>query len=250
MKRHIFLLFLLIFAGIFAVAFPAEASHLWEFATTTPAGVTVALLCGCPVGSEITDIPTVTCPEDRGQIQKLIFQRLYSSGTTKNSMTISTTDPAVLATWTALKAATDSTKVTVSPTIHQPEMEPGSVREYGGGNATAGGVPITLGRDPSLFKFRLLQARQDIIEAMKDYQCETLAVYLIDENGKITGLVDNVASPTKFYPIPVQQFFISDLKLGGREEPDGNDGQFYFPADWSDKLYSVTPTDFDALTDL
>lgn len=208
------------------------------------------LLCSCPPGTALTDIPNVTCPDGVGQVQKIIFQRLYSSGTTKNKFTIATDDPAALASWTALKTATDSTKVTVSPFVAQPEMDANAPREYGGGNATVGGIPIILGAEPSPFKCRIINTRQDVIEAMKEYQCETLAVYLVDEFGKIWGLADDVASATTFSPIPVQQFFITDKVLGGYDEPDYNEMRFSFKAGWSDKLYGVTPTDFDALTDI
>jgi hypothetical protein len=207
-------------------------------------------LCDCPVGAELTVIPTFTCPESLGQVQKILFQRIYSSGSTKNSFTIASANPNLLASWTALTGASDGTKVTVSPFVNQPETEAGAPREYGGGNATLGGIPIILGSEPTTFTAMLLQTPQTVIKALKDYQCEELGVYLVDEFGKIGGIADDNASPTLFYPIPVRQFFVGDKTLGGYESPDSNGIQFSFLPNWSNEFYLVSPSDFDPLTEL
>lgn len=208
------------------------------------------LLCSCPVASELPDIPTEACPENLGQIQKLAFQRIYSSGSTKNKFTISSANPNLLASWTALTGASDGTKVTISPFIANPTSEAGAPREYGGGNATLGGIPIILGAEPTTFSCELHSAKQTIVKALKDYMCETLGVYFIDESGKIIGLADDNSSATEFYPIPVRQFFVGDKTFGGFESVDMNTIQFSMLANWSNELYVVTPSDFDALTEL
>jgi hypothetical protein len=207
-------------------------------------------LCTCPVGDELVDIPVENCPESLGQVQKLLFQRIYSSGSTKNKFTIASANPNLLASWTALTGASDGTKITVSPFINQPETEAGAPREYGGGNATLGGIPIILGSEPTTFTCMLLQAKQTIIKAMKEYSCENLGVYLVDEFGKIGGIADDNGTPTEFYPIPVNQFFVGDKTLGGYEAPDSNTLQFSFLPNWSNEFYLVSPSDFDPLTEL
>ena len=207
-------------------------------------------LCTCPVGSELTAIPVASCPESLGQVQKILFQRIYSTGSTKNKFTIASANPNLLASWTALTAASDGTKVTVSPFINQPETEAGAPREYGGGNATLGGIPIILGSEPTNFTCMLLQVPQTVVKALKDYQCENLGVYLVDEFGKIGGIADDNGTPTEFYPIPVRQFFVGDKTLGGYEAPDSNGLQFSFLPNWSNEFYLVTPADFDPLTEL
>jgi hypothetical protein len=40
---------------------------------------------------------------------------------------------------------------------------------------------------------------------------------------------------------------VSDKTLGGRENPDMNMVRFSLPANWSDNLSVVTPTDFNGL---
>jgi hypothetical protein len=209
----------------------------------------MSLICACPPAAEIADIPTATCLEDFGQIQKVIFQRIYETGTTKNKID-GGDDPALLATWTALKAASDSTKVTVSPFIQEPTSEAGAKREYGGGNATLGGVPITLGSEPTSFTAKILRTKQDVIEALKGYMCENIGVFLVNSRGQIAALVDDVTTPTEYMPFPVQGFFVSDKNFGGYEEVDSNNIEWMFPENWSDKFYVITPTDFVANTDL
>lgn len=210
----------------------------------------LSALCSCPPGAALTDIPTENCPESMRQIQRIGFQRIYSSGTTKNKFVVASADPAVLASWTALTTASDGTKVTLSPFINQPETEAGAPREYGGGNATLGGVPIILGSEPTTFSCMLLQVKQTIIKALKDYECEQLGVYLFDENGKIGAIADDNSNPTEWYPIPVQQFFVGDKTLGGYEAPDSNTMQFSFVPNWSLEFGIIDPTDFNPLTDL
>jgi hypothetical protein len=211
-----------------------------------------ALLCGCPVGTALTALTAQTCPEDFGQVQKIMFQRIYSTGTTLNESVIASANPNVLATWTALKAATDGTKVTVSPIVSEPAFAGAEARTYGGGNATVNGTPQILGSTPTTFTGKFLSAKQNVIAQMKNYMCENLGVYLINGNGKIAGIVDDLTTPTKFRPIPLvpNSFFIGDKIIGGYEAPDHNMISFGLPENWSDKFYIVTPTDFNGITQL
>ena len=207
----------------------------------------MSLICNCPVGASITDIPLNACPEAVGQIQKVILQRIYSTGATRNSIT----NPLVKASWTPLLAAVDGTKVVQSPYISAPTTEAGAAKVYGGGdNTTLGGVEIVLGRNPTTFTGSILHSTQDTIKALKSYECEAVGVWLVNENGKIICLVDNRETPTKYYPIPVKSFFVGDKTLGGLDSVDMNAISWKFLPNWSDDLVILTPTDFNALTDL
>lgn len=208
----------------------------------------MSLICPCPPNPSITDIPTDECVERIGQVQKVILQR-KKNGTALNSMPYP--DAPTLATWNALKAATDSTKVQVTPFIQEPTMEAGEKREYGGGNQTLGGIPVVIGRNPSAFSGVFLDVKQSIIAAVKTYECEkNLSVYLVNEQGQIIGLVDNVATPTVFMGIPITSFFVSDKVLGGFEEPDKNNVSWSMMPNWSDNLAIISPSDFDALSEI
>lgn len=209
-------------------------------------------ICKCPASTALADIPAVTCTESFGQIQKVAFQRIYSSGTTKNSFTTSASIDKK-ASWTALLSANDSTKIVVSPYIQAPTSEAGAARTFGGGNETLGGVEEVIGREPTTFSAVLRRIPQSVIKALKELQCESwsdnLGVYLFDDNGNIEALQDET-TPTTYYPIPIRALFIGDKAHGGLEEPDSNAISWTFLPNYSDNLAIVAPDDFNPLTDL
>lgn len=210
----------------------------------------MGLLCNCPAAAEIPDVPISDCPESFGQIQKVVLQRIYSTGNTKNKFVIASANPNVLASWTPLLAASDGTKVVQTPYIQAPTTEAGAARTYGGGNETLGGIELIIGREPTSFNGNIIRSAQNTIKALKEYQCENVGVYLIDEYGRIGMLADDVDTPTEYYPIPINGFFVGDKSLGGLEAPDINAIMWKFYPNWSDNLKLITPTDFDALSDL
>lgn len=209
----------------------------------------MSLLCNCPAGASLDDIPLSDCPESLGQVQKVIFQRIFSTGATKNAFT-SEASPMLMASWTPLLAAADGTKAVQSPYLQAPTTEAGAARTYGGGNETLGGVELIIGREPTSFTANILRSAQKTIAAMKKYMCENVGVFLVDEFGRIACLVDDVDAPTEYFPIPIQGLFVGDKSLGGLEAPDMNVVSWKFFPNWSDNLVIVTPTDFNALNDL
>lgn len=210
------------------------------------------MTCKCPVNAALTTIPAQGCAESFGQIQKVAFQRINKDDGNKNSF-VTASPITALASWTALMAAANSTKIVVSPYIQAPTVEPGAARIFGGGNETLGGVEMIIGREPTPFTGVLRAVPQDIIKAMKDLQCEAIAdnlgVYLFDENGNICAIKDSATAGT-YYPIPIRALFISDKGFGGLEAPDSNNIQWSFLPNYSDNLAIVAPTDFNPLTDL
>lgn len=212
----------------------------------------MSLTCQCPAAASLTTIPAVECGENFGQIQKVAFQRLRKADGTKNSFT-ETASILLKASWTALLAAEDGSKIVVSPYIEAPTSEPGAVRTYGGGNETLGGVEEVLGAEPTAFSAVLRRMPQSIIKIMKELSCESntgnLGVYLFNDNGQIEAIQDPT-TPTTYYPIPIRAFFVSDKGHGGLENPDSNNISWQFAPNYSDDLKIVTPTDFNPLTDL
>ena len=209
-------------------------------------------LCTCPAAAALTTIPSAGCPESFGQIQKIAFQRLRKADGTKNSFT-SQNSILLKASWTALMAASDGTKIVLSPYVQAPTNEAGSPRTFGGGNETLGGVEMVIGREPTTFSAVIRSVKQDVIKAMKELQCEAqadnLGVFLIDENGAVECIKDETTEGT-FYPIPIRSLFIGDKSHGGLEAPDSNAIQFAFLPNYSDNLSIQVPTDFNPLTDL
>lgn len=212
----------------------------------------MSLTCQCPAATSITTIPAVACGENFGQIQKVAFQRILKADGTKNSFT-SSAAITLKASWTALMAAADGSKIVVSPYIEAPTSEPGAARTFGGGNETLGGVEVILGAEPTAFSAVLRRMPQSVIKIMKELMCEAnagnLGVYLFNENGQIEAIQDETTATT-YYPIPIRALFVSDKGHGGLENPDVNNIQWQFAPNYSDNLAIVTPTDFNPLTDL
>ena len=206
------------------------------------------MICKCPRGAALPDIPAVTCPESFGQIQKVAFVRLYKTDGTKN-MFVTASDIKLKASWTPLLTAADDTKVIISPYIQAPAAEAGAARTFGGGNDTLGGIEEIIGREATPFTGVIRKAPQTVIKALKDLQCELIGVYLFDENGAIGAIADATTAGT-YYPIPIRSFFVGDKTLGGFEAPDSNAIQWSFLPNWSDDLKLLAPTDFNPLTDL
>lgn len=202
--------------------------------------------CQCPAGASIPSVPNATCPQDFGQIQKIIFQRVFSSGTTKNSMTQA--NAKLLANWTPLFSAADGTKAVITPYVEAPTADGGDAITYGGGNDTVGGVTKVVGTNPTNMTFALRQIVQSIAKALKALMCElNMGAYFVNGDGQIMGVANGESG---FSPIPIQTLFVGDLKLNGLETPDENALSFSLPANWSDDVVIITPTDFNPLTDL
>lgn len=195
----------------------------------------------CPAATALPTIPGEGCSQNFGQIQKIIFQRIMN-GTAKNSIADGTTagQAGLLTSWTALKAATDDTKIAVTPFIENPADDGGDARTYGGGNETLNGIEQVIGSNPVNFTCRLNGKKQDIIAELKKLMCEALSnnlgVYLVNEKGQIEGVKDG----SSWYPIPVQRLFVSDKHHGNFEGPDYNDLSFSFAPGYSDKLDVLT----------
>lgn len=202
-------------------------------------------LCACPAATALTTIPTLSCASDFGQIQKIAFQRLHS-GSTANGFT-ATAKITALASWTALMAAADSTKIVKTPYVEAPASDGGDAITYGGGNDTLGGITRIIGRNPINMTFALNQYTQDVIAALKSLECETdLGVYLFNGDGQILAVNGGTDI---YYPIPIRSLFVSDLKLNGLSNPDTNELSFSFFPNWSDNVEIVTPA-FNPLTEL
>ena len=203
-------------------------------------------MCSCPAGAALPQIPNASCPQDWGQTQKIIFQRIFKTAGTKNSFT-QTASIKELASWTALFSASDGTKCVITPYVEAPTSDGGDAITFGGGNDTVGGTTKVIGRNPVNMSFVMRQMTQDVIKALKGLQCEDeLGVYLVNGDGQILAIS---SSDNTYTPIPIRSLFISDLKLMGLDNPDENALSFSFLPNWSDDAKVVTP-EFNPLTDL
>lgn len=210
----------------------------------------MGLNCGCPAGAHLADLQIADCKESLGQIQKVIIQRRYGSAGVLN--TIPEASIKSKTAMAALATAADGTKIIISPYIQNPTTTPGEARTFGGGNQTLGGIEIVIGREPTSFEGVIYQEKQSTIKTMKEYSCEEIGVYLIDENGNIGAIKATSGNATAYAPIPLRSFFVGDKKLGGYEEPDSNAIKWSFLPNWSDDLEIIKQTemDYNPLTDL
>lgn len=210
--------------------------------------LTIMSICSCPAGASLPSVPNAACPQDFGQIQKIIFQRIFSTGTTKNSFSTQK-DIKKLASWTPLMTASDGTKAVITPYVEAPASDGGDAITFGGGNDTLGGATKIIGRNPVNMTFAIRQMTQNVIKALKGLQCEdALGVYLVNADGQIMALKDT-ATATTYYPIPIRSLFVGDLMLNGLDNPDENALSFSFAPNWSDDAVVVSP-EFNPLTDL
>lgn len=203
-------------------------------------------MCSCPAGAALPSVPNASCPQDFGQVQKIIFQRIFKTAGTKNSFTQSASIKE-LSSWTPLFSANDGTKSIITPYVEAPTSDGGDAITFGGGNDTVGGTTKVIGRNPVNMSFVMRQMTQDVIKALKGLQCEDeLGVYLVNGDGQILAIS---SAENTYTPIPIRSLFISDLKLMGLDNPDENALSFSFLPNWSDDAKVVTP-DFNPLTDL
>lgn len=203
-------------------------------------------MCSCPAGAALPSVPNASCPQDFGQVQKIIFQRIFKTAGTKNSFT-QTASIKQLSSWTALFSASDGTKCVITPYVEAPTSDGGDAITFGGGNDTVGGTTKVIGRNPVNMSFVMRQMTQDVIKALKGLQCEDeLGVYLVNGDGQILALS---SADNEYTPIPIRSLFISDLKLMGLDNPDENALSFSFLPNWSDDAKVVTP-EFNPLTAL
>lgn len=205
----------------------------------------------CPPTGAPQSIGVSDCLERFGEVQKIILQRTYNDGTL-NVITIATNNPNLLATWTALLAATDETKCQITPFIHAMNNEVGDPITIGGVGATVGGIEKNIGSNASLLTGEFHDEERKVMADIKVYNREkNLSVFLVNENGDIGGIADDLDTPTTFRGIPIlDTFFLSDKKLGMKADVDKDFVRWSFLPNWSDKFYIVTASDFTPVVDL
>lgn len=213
--------------------------------------VKIMITCQCPAAAALPNVPNVQCSETFGQIQKVAFQRLRKDDGTRNSFTADG-EITKLESWEALLAATDGSKVVVSPYIYSPADSGGDARMTGGGNDDLGGIPDVLGSSPVQFTSQLRAIPQDVAKALKQLICEAnagnIGVFLFDENGNIEAIQDETTNTT-YYPIPVRALFVGDKIHGNYDAKDQNVLSWYYQAGYSDNLAIIKP-EFNPLTEL
>ncbi|RLI35950.1 hypothetical protein DRO66_06570 [Candidatus Bathyarchaeota archaeon] len=206
----------------------------------------------------LTVIPTTTCPEELGQIQRFIFVRRGGvrwdtadpTATGKSTpASIQPNLPTVSAGWTTLKALSDDDKVIFTPLLGgDPTITPGDQITFGGGdNSTLNGETYHVAFNPADGSFRFDSLTAEQTAAMKELVCESLEVYMINSDGDIIGERDTIDADL-WHGFKVFNPALGGRNLAGFGTRDSNVLTLQLNDDWDTKFEKQTPTDFNALT--
>ena len=195
------------------------------------------LTIDCALSTALPNAVTVLnpCPEEIGQIQKMVFWR--------RGQTMLLTSAVTLTAWTTLLSATGDTKAVVTPYMANVVIPPSEAREFGGGNETKWGSPLRKGGASVPVTGAIYQVEQDIIAALKSWSRESLDVVLINEANQLI-YDDSTAASIQGFPVIEGSFFISDKGIGGLDDSDMNNFMFNLRPLWSDKLEATEATVF------
>ena len=194
------------------------------------------ICCPTPTAIESAVTTLYPCRSDVGQIQKIVFWRTGNSIASEATAIISTT-------WTTLLAATGDTKAVVTPFVANVELPVSEPREFGGGNETIDGTAIYKGGQSSPFTGVFYMEDQDVIKSLKQLECETLDVILINESNQFV-YSDGGGTTVNGFKVSRGSLFVSDKSIGGYDVPDQNAIRFMLQPNWSDNLEISAVTDF------
>lgn len=200
--------------------------------------------CDCPIVGPISDLTTLNCGENFGQIQRIILQRKgYTfDGTAGKDITL-------LADWQTVIAAGDDTKAAITPFLVNAIIAGGEKITIGGGdNSTLNGEAELVGINPSEFTSIARSLTSAQITELQSFNCEkSLVVYFVNEFGKIIAKDLTGGSYTGF---PISSFFSGEKNVNGFGTLDETPVDFTLKKGWSCDYAIVTPADFDPLSDI
>ena len=180
-----------------------------------------------------------SCAFKPGQIYRILFQKVFLTGSTKNGVALADADD--VATFSALLALATEAKAIATGIVGGGKVTAGQVKEFGGGNETPGGAPIPMGKGASKFEGKMYQAIPTAIAELKKLESvEGLGVYFVTHNNKVIGKKETISSVDKLLPIPLESFpYFQDTQFGELENPSENVFGFYLPENWSDTMEIV-----------
>jgi len=195
----------------------------------------------CPLPAALTTPPDTTCPVRFDQIIGVALHRI-AGGKAFSASTILAS-----ATWTPLLAATDNTKVVLTPAFSGFTLPTSEVTIEGeNDNSTIGGLGIVEGgnvvRPTGMFRNKSAVA----MKAIRSYTTESanssaprIEAYFINRFGQIIANSDGSG-------IPVTNITVSDVSSEGLKKDNMNTFGLSLPYGWSDDVAMFTPS-FDIL---
>lgn len=205
------------------------------------------LLCS---SGTLEDVLHQLCGEEIGEIDFLILQKVKKDDGSLNSIAVAADAHKTLATYTALFAAADETKMQKTPLLNGQQTEGGEIRQYGSGAEVNRGIPIVKGATHTTLSGTFIRRKSIEISSLKAYNgIENLGVIIVNVDGEMWALTDDLTTPTLVKPIPVFSFFVGDKMIGDYDNVDRHPIQWSFRQKWDNMLYGFKP-DFDPGNDL
>lgn len=195
-------------------------------------------LFDCPAPSALGAIPATSCPFRMDQIVKLAFQRKQSAAPFANEAALQTQSN-----WTTLLAASDATKIIVSPFTNNVVVPPSeALTEGGNDNTTIGGVTRLMGGGNIVVTGEIRNISNSAWEALRKLSSESaitagftnLTAFFFNKDGKI---IHNSLSGFEIY-----NWFIADRGSEGFNKDDVCPFRFEMKYGWSKDLAISTPT--------
>lgn len=194
---------------------------------------------GCPASTALT-LGNIDCLINITEVDKLLIRRRGQADIALAALNLKAGVDALL-------AASDSTKLILTPFLYNSAIEPGGVITD---DKKLMGISVVVGEEPSKMtaKLRLTSA---IYAELKDMEDEIgLEAILINQDGSLFAK-DGVASDT-FTGIPFESMFTSATRVGGHGTADENDFELSFKSDWFENLEVIKADtlDYKALYDI
>jgi hypothetical protein len=209
------------------------------------------MLRTCPAPAAIADIVPEGCQIDFDQIIMLIFQRVQSAAP------FTATSILLLATWTPLLTAADSTKVVATPKFAELVIPQSTAIQVGGNdNTTINGIPQYNGEGfvpvtaeiPGLDSLTKRALKNLTPESIPNALGQSgLSVYMVNRFSQIIAMGKDA---THIYGFPVNNFRVSSVGSQGFNARNKTQIGFDLLPDWDDYAQVYTPTAFDPLVDI
>jgi hypothetical protein len=218
----------------------------------------------CPVPTQLQTVQNPGCPENIGQIQKIIFQRASANWVFDST---AGKDINLLASWTPLLTAVDNTKIVIAPNCNSVVITPPTAITTGGNdNSTLNGRKLNTGFSSVDLTGMFRSMPSEIIAQLKLLQYgEDLVWYGVNQFGQIVARDIYPGHPgTNVVGIPLFSPFFGDAGNEGYAKDDMANFSFVMDYDWRSQIIQnsagvitsqyqlilVKPTGFNALTQL
>lgn len=200
----------------------------------------------CPKPTQLVTIPAVSCPENIGQIVKVVLQR---RGYTFTDGSVPESDFELAASWTALLAKTDDDKIVVTPFLSAAAISGSEAITRGGGtNETTFGAKQNVGEQNPEFTSMIDAAPAAVLLAMKNLGSEDLVAYFIDQYDRIIGSSSDSNLNVTGFPIIPLTLFVSSADNKGYASIDQATFSFSLYPNWRDHITIFKPADWSPLS--